>query len=152
MTQVAVFLGNRQMNRKSLYVACLRATSLQGLFLIGKFIPPTKINTNDKTFLEMTRLRDECIMVPKFQHLREVPNGMIQIISFNVQSLKRHANTLKCDQVFTSSDLLALQETWLSSTDTIEISPFEEVVRNKQSGGSCAKGTIILGKGIGSEG
>ncbi|XP_044742323.1 uncharacterized protein LOC123304800, partial [Chrysoperla carnea] len=57
-SKVAVHLKNR-MTRASLYVACSRATSASGLFLIGQFIPPSPLSDSDPVAKELSDLRQD---------------------------------------------------------------------------------------------
>lgn len=43
----------QRLPRKSLYVALSRATSLNGLYLIGKFEAPAKPDRNEKVIVEI---------------------------------------------------------------------------------------------------
>ena len=54
LRQVVVHL-KFPMRSDLLYVACSRATSAEGLYIIGKFTPPNPIHENDPLFQEMKR-------------------------------------------------------------------------------------------------
>lgn len=90
-----------------------------------------------------------CQLMPKFQQLRIRPDEdkEIQIISHNVQSLRRHISSISnektSDKVYTNSDFIMLQETWLKNEDLIQIDNFNEITRNF-SATSTAQGTIIF--------
>ncbi len=45
------------MTRREAYVSCSRATSANGLEIIGQFIVPKEIPDNDKVKIELNRLR-----------------------------------------------------------------------------------------------
>lgn len=110
--RVAIQIPNRN-ERSMIYVALSRATRLDQLFMVGKkLLPPKPPDENDKVVQEMSRLRKEALLIPKFCYLRDIPNGCVQIISQNVRSLEKHINSLRNDPVFTSSQFILLQETW----------------------------------------
>ena len=89
------------MDRQKYYVAFSRATSLNGLYIVGKFNPPTEIKQNDPVNVEMVRLRENPL-IPKFQFLRSVPENAVQIVSHNIQSIRKHISTVVNDKVYTS--------------------------------------------------
>lgn len=57
-SKVVDHIHNRT-NRAALYVACRRATSASGLYIIGQFNPPRPINNSDPVKVELDRLRTE---------------------------------------------------------------------------------------------
>ncbi|KAG5678799.1 hypothetical protein PVAND_008434 [Polypedilum vanderplanki] len=73
----------RHFDRKKYYVALSRVTSLNGLYILGKFVPPKPVEPNDVAYVEMARLRRNPL-IPKYQLLRNVPDNTIQIISHYV--------------------------------------------------------------------
>ena len=129
------------MNRQKYYVAFSRATSLNGLHIIGKFNPPTEIEANDPVNIEMARLRQDPL-IPKFQFLRDIPENCIQIVSHNIQSIRKHISTVVVDNVYTNSHIIALQESWALGNESYNIPDFEEISRNSLSGRPRAFGTI----------
>ena len=129
------------MNRQKYYVAFSRATSLNGLFIIGQFKPPNPIESNDPVNIEMQRLRQDPL-IPKFQFLRIVPENIIQIVSHNIQSIRKHITTVVADNVYINSHILAFQESWAVSNESYNIPDFEEISRNALSGRPRAFGTI----------
>lgn len=141
-----------------------RATTLDGLFLIGKFkktkpdpstvagqTRPTNNVQRQKIYpqQEMSRLRNEALLHPKFETLHNVPNNCIQLVSHNVQSLKPHINSIRQDTIFIKSKLLLLQETWVKTIDdenTISIPNKRIILKNSLVGNMAkGKGTIIYG-------
>ncbi|CAG9799467.1 unnamed protein product [Chironomus riparius] len=102
LESVTVVLVPR-MTRQLIYVAFSRAKTLDGLHIIGRFIPPTPPRDDDPVVIEMKRLRDTAQFIPKFQHLKIVPANEIQIVSFNVQSIRKHIDSVKSDAVFMNS-------------------------------------------------
>ncbi|KAK3915793.1 ATP-dependent DNA helicase pfh1 [Frankliniella fusca] len=126
LKQVVVHLGKRRMSREQLYVACSRATSLRGLFIIGTFKEPTPIPKTSHLRTEMKRWKNHKV-VPKFKKLTE-DNNQLKIMYHNVQSLRKHHNLIRNDKIFTSNDILILGETWNKDTDNIEIKGFHNIV------------------------
>ena len=129
------------MNRQKYYVAFSRATSLNGLYIVGQFNPPNQIEPNDPVNIEMARLRQDPL-IPKFQFLRIVPENVIQIVSHNIQSIRKHITTVVADNVYTNSHIIALQESWAVSNESYNIPDFKEISRNALSGRPRAFGTI----------
>lgn len=146
MQNVTVML-TRGMKRSLIYVALSRVTSLEGLHIIGEFNPPSPPKNDDPVVLEMKRLETTAMLVPKFQQLRMVPENEIQVLSFNVQSLKAHIDSVKSDFVFKNSTVLLLQETWMRNTDMVNIPEMVEVTRNEVSNNKYrGRGTVIYAK------
>ena len=129
------------MNRQKYYVAFSRATTLNGLHIIGQFNPPEEIAANDPVQIEMARLRQDPL-IPKFQFLRYVPENVVQIVSHNIQSIRKHISSVVADNVYTNSDILAFQECWALHNESYNIPEFEEISRNSLSGRPRAFGTI----------
>jgi len=93
---VVVHLTGR-MSRPLLYVACSRATSLNGLYLIGIFSPPSPIPMNDFLNAEMKRWQS-AKLTPRFQFLR-ISQPDIQFMYHNVQSHRKHWSLVENDFV-----------------------------------------------------
>lgn len=120
--------------RSVIYVALSRATKLQNLYMVGtklrKTIPPGR---NDVVVKEMKRLETEALLKPKFCHLRNIPDGCIQIVSQNICSVIKKMQVISKDPVFKSSHFIMLQETWLSGQSNVDQVQYPEkqiVVRN----------------------
>lgn len=145
MSTVVVQLSAR-MERTLLYVALSRATSVSGLFLIGNFKPPSPAKPTDEVVVEMNRLKRDCELIPKFVELREVPHNTLQIISHNVQSISKHIDSIKSDQVFINSHIMLFQETWATVNDVIAFGSHQEINRNDLTGQKTARGTMIFAK------
>lgn len=129
-----------------LYVAFSRATSLNGLYIIGKFKPPRQRLPTDPVIVEMNRMKKFCPLIPKFQWLRNVPENLFQIVSHNVQSIRKHHRSIRSDSIYMSSHLLLFQEIWALSSEHYEFPNFSEVVRNDLNGRPQANGTIIYAR------
>ncbi|KAG5666197.1 hypothetical protein PVAND_017659 [Polypedilum vanderplanki] len=151
MPKVAVdlYASERKMDRSMLYVAFSRATSLEGLFIIGQFVPPEKVENDNPVRLEYQRMERDCLLIPKFKFLQNVNNNTIQIISQNIQSLQKHISCIKEDLTFLNSHLILLQETWAQDSKDYNIPGFTELSRNAFNGPqSLAQGTIIFVKDL----
>lgn len=157
--RVTIELPSRN-DRSLLYVALSRATSLEGLYLIGTFKPPNpdplpeqstkqgKIKRKRKIYpcQEMERLRKDAVFVPKFTNLTHFANGCLQIVSHNVRSLHAHAKCLSADTVVLASNLALFQETWLKTSSNEQLPSKRIITRNMlPDEKTVAKGTIIYG-------
>ncbi|KAG5666323.1 hypothetical protein PVAND_014358 [Polypedilum vanderplanki] len=147
LPRVTIDLVSSNMEREMKYVALSRATSLNGLYLLGKFVPPDRPKANDPVRVEMERMQNECQLVPKFKKLREIGPHEISIISHNVQSLRKHLGTISSDDTYLSSYIILCQETWANNGMKYEIPGYTEINRNNFSGSvSIAQGTMIFVK------
>ncbi|KAE8740532.1 hypothetical protein FOCC_FOCC013959 [Frankliniella occidentalis] len=106
MKQVVVHLSNR-MTKQLLYVACSRATTIDGLYIIGNFIPTKPLQQNDHMSLEMTRWKTNSI-IPVFSNMKS--SDMYIAMYHNVQSLPKHQKLIINDKNFTASGLLFFGE------------------------------------------
>lgn len=139
--------SGKSLTRKALYVAMSRATSLNGLYIIGKFKAPAPIDPNDKAVKQMTRLRNEKLLKTKYQFLKDFDRTQtIQVYSHNIQSLPKHLNCISSDYVAKKSDLICLQETWAKDNENYVIAGYTEVIRNKTNQNYRGRGTIIYCK------
>lgn len=170
--RVTIDLPNRN-ERSLIYIALSRATSLNGLFLLGKFkptnpdpgqnqVPQQQQNTGQDgnlrnrrnmiqrrkiyPFEEMNRLRNEAMFIPKFTKLTDVQNDCLQIVSHNVRSLNAHAKCISSDTVVLASHIALFQETWLKTNNNHNIPNKVVVARNMLPDlMTRGKGTIIYG-------
>jgi hypothetical protein len=91
----------RKLTRESLYVACSRATSLDGLFIEGEFVPPTAPSFNDPVSLEISRLRQ--MRFPfALKFLQDYEHSFWKVYFHNVQSFNLHREDVISDQCATS--------------------------------------------------
>ncbi|KAG5669720.1 hypothetical protein PVAND_000015 [Polypedilum vanderplanki] len=93
-----------------------------------KWYAPNEIKPDDDVNAEMNLLR-QSPLVPKYQFLRVVPENVIQIVSHNTQSIRKHITTIVSDQVFSSSHIVTLQESWAIDNESYNIPDFEEISR-----------------------
>ncbi|KAE8739092.1 hypothetical protein FOCC_FOCC015415 [Frankliniella occidentalis] len=123
LQQVVVHLENRSMPRDQLYVACSRATTLSGLYIIGQFKPPKELQKKSFLSIEMRRWRSH-ILKPKFTSLQRT-SKKLKIMYHNIQSLKKHKQLVRNDANYTCNDLLIFGETWAVPHDNIKIKGFK---------------------------
>jgi len=116
-----------RMTGSLLYVACSRATSLSGLYLIGNFKPPAPMVNSDHLWTEMTRW-DSCKILPCFKFLRE-PQCDIQVMYHNVQSLRKKWDLIKNDSSYKKSHLVFFSETWMTPNDSLNLRHFNVLQR-----------------------
>ena len=131
------------MSRSLIYVAFSRAKTLDGLYILGEFNPPAKAGEDNPVVREMKRLRESAQLIPKFQHLKTVPANNIQIVSFNVQSIRKHIESIKSDSIFTNSHILLFQEIWAMTNEQFDIPEMEIIQRSEINGRPQPRGTMI---------
>ena len=102
-------------NFGQIYVALSRATSLQGLHIIGH-MEDRHIRANPKVHLEYQRLRQiEAEDSISFTHTSVSTNAhcQLRVSLLNIRSLRKHSIDIRCDVNLMKSDVLALTETHL---------------------------------------
>ncbi|KAG2194769.1 hypothetical protein INT47_012071 [Mucor saturninus] len=111
-----------------MYVACSKVTTAAVLFIIAKkFIPTTAPDPKDDIAIELKRL-ETVKLKPKFYEQR-LPCTTMKIISNNVQSLNAHVTHITNDQVYMTSDIILLSETWTTENQQFDIPGFTEIAR-----------------------
>lgn len=69
-TYSAVALHTKKgMERAAVYVACSRATTSNGLYIVSKFVPPLKMSDNENVKIEMDRIKIERPLIPTYLFL-----------------------------------------------------------------------------------
>uniref|UniRef100_A0A8D8WGM7 ATP-dependent DNA helicase n=2 Tax=Cacopsylla melanoneura TaxID=428564 RepID=A0A8D8WGM7_9HEMI len=118
----------RRMNRRTMYVAFSRVTSLDGLFINGVYNRPAPPSPTDPVQLEIRRLKLEenaVKMLVRFPELCTRVDGVKVVALFhNIRSLHKHHGHLLNDLSYTGVDLLLLCETWTMPDDNICIPGF----------------------------
>ncbi|XP_037825564.1 uncharacterized protein LOC119613607 [Lucilia sericata] len=145
---VAVHLKSG-MKRSALYVACSRAKSASGLYLIGKFpsnLP--KVTNNDLVQMEMNNLQNSKKLTTNFDFLMD---RRLNITYHNVQSLHAHIEDVRCDKLMLQSDILCFVETWTLSHENYDIPGFSILPRmrldsNENANRRCKRGIIVYVK------
>lgn len=135
-----------RVNLQMMYVGLSRATTLNGLFIIGDLRIPAPTQDALIAIGELDRLRKDCTLKLNFTHLQTQKHPeYIQLTSFNIQSLPAHLSTIKADGVFKSSDILLLQEVWAVTDINYTLPGFIEIIRNNFDRPS-ARGTLVYSK------
>ncbi|MEG1463193.1 MAG: ATP-binding domain-containing protein, partial [Anaerorhabdus sp.] len=142
-------VASRKLSRSLLYVACSRATTADGLTIVcknNKFVPPVSLFQNDSSLRREIERQSTAKLELSFEHLliRDTSRFTCQIISHNVQSLRAHINQIRKDNVYLSSNIIMLQETWtLDNNEDYTIDGFYMISRIDAPGsqpkpvGSC---------------
>ena len=139
------------MNRALIYVALTRAKSLDGLSIVitGSKFPLFETicaskdsKSNNLVDAEISRLRNN-ILKTEWEWLYWKTGK--KIISHNIQSFEAHRKIIDSDEMFKSSDLLILTETWLHC-DPTDLGNWEIKGSSHCESDERAKGIIILAK------
>ena len=142
----------RSFNYGQIYVALSRATSLQGLYILGE-IASKHVKTNPKVLKEYERLRKECSVSHPNTTLQH-DSDTVTITLLNIRSLKKHCIDIKSDSRLFTSDVIAFTETQLLSSDSDNeiidtLSPFklyrQDHVSDKYSSMAiCTQNTVDI--------
>ena len=110
-------LKQRSFNYGQIYVALSRATSLQGLYVLGK-LEHKHIKADPRVIEEYERMRNTSLLEenPNFQVQEDDP--VIPIVLLNIRSLRKHSIDIKFDTKIFSCDMLLLTETQLMPSDS----------------------------------
>ncbi|CAB3991532.1 Hypothetical predicted protein [Paramuricea clavata] len=105
--------------RMKVYVALSRATSLNGLHILGT-LESKHIRANPKVQEEYERLRETSSLHPHITtDLCDIET--VSICLLNIRSLKKHSHDLCNDSVLSKCDVFALTETQLLTSLPVEI-------------------------------
>ena len=107
----------RSFNYGQSYVVLSRATSLQGLYVLGK-LEHKHIKADPRVIKEYERLRNASLLEEndKFQVQEDDP--AIPIVLLNIRSLRKHSIDIKFDTKILNCDMLLLTETRLTPSDS----------------------------------
>ena len=107
----------RSFNYGQVYVALSRATSLNGIHILGK-INSKHVKADPRVHKEYERLREISKTMGTSEKYKD--NSVLTICLLNIRSLKKHSVDIKYDANIKNSDLIALTETQLvpHSNDT----------------------------------
>jgi len=106
-------------NHGQIYVALSRVTTLNGLFLTGKFDRNT-ITVNERAIAEYQRLRE--IQQLDTDNKFDDNNTIFSIALCNVRSLTKHIGDIKVDDRFLCNDIILCTETQMVSNQTENVS------------------------------
>ena len=115
-------------------VALSRVTSIDNLFLIGKY-SPSVFKVNENAILEFKRLKENRFDKIDTDH---VHCNSFTISLLNVRSLKRHAVDITRARQLTENDILCLTESQITN-DTDVIKVLEQLSSFKIYFNSCGK-------------
>lgn len=118
-----VFLYNSNLRRDLVYVAMSRTTSVQDLYIVGKFIRPKPISENDNLEIEKRRWSKKRLL-PKFKFLRTLTDSSTRIFYHNIQSFKKHKKLVQNDDTYCAANVLIFSETWSLRGPSCEIPRF----------------------------
>ena len=101
----------RSFNYGQVYVALSRATTLNGIRILGK-LEGNHFKADPRVHKEYERLRQ---ISPITMQTKEtlLDNASFTICLLNIRSLRKHARDIHCDSRIINSDLIALTETQL---------------------------------------
>lgn len=135
--------GNAKLSRAELYVACSRATSLNGLFIDGNFIPPNPAPDDDQVTAAYRKL---CCNPHDFslQFFQDLPTSVNKLYFHNVESLRPHLLDVFADPCVKAADLIALVEPRTLSTDVFNFPDYEVVHRSDCRGNLRRKRLLRL--------
>ena len=107
----------RYFNYGQIYVALSRATSLQGLHILGE-MQSKHIKANPKVKEEYERLRDSSSYFDTLAEEQYSCDPVLTVSLLNIRSLRKHSEDIKFHAQLFNSDVLALTETQLLANDS----------------------------------
>lgn len=131
-----------RLSREDKYVACSRATSINGLFIDGKFVPPESPGTTDCVGEEMKKL----MLVPVEFSLRFFKDVLSEnkLYYHNVEYFPKYSKDVISDPHIMSSDIIALVEPHILEFDSVEIPGFNCIVRKDCPAGRRNSQGVLL--------
>ena len=124
----------RSFNEGQMYVSLSRVTSIDNIFLIGKYTPNV-FKVNENAILEYKRLQENRFNTIDTDH---VDCNRLTISLLNPRSLTRHAVDVSRARQFTENDILWLTESQITNdTDVTEV--LEQLSSFKIYFNSCAE-------------
>ena len=122
------FRKQRSFNCGQIYVALRRATSLNGLYILGE-LQSKHIKANPKVHEEYERLRTPYACSKSSTEVECHNSSVLTVLLLNIRSLRKHSKDVKFHSQFFNCDVLAFTETQLladvSDTEIIEnLKPF----------------------------
>ena len=107
----------RSFNYGQIYVALSRATSLQGLYVLGK-LEHKHIKADPRVIEEYERLRNTSLLEQNPNFEVKENDLTIPIVLLNIRSLRKHSIDIKFDAKIFNCDMLLLTETQLTPFDS----------------------------------
>ena len=130
--QLASNYYNRQFNYSQIYVALIRVTTLEGLYILGPFTEDA-IRANPLALVEYSRMRTESIL--SLEIVEDTHQESLTATLLNVRSLNKHVTDLMLEEKLTKSDIICLAETQLIPNSDITkntLQGFEVACNNNQ--------------------
>ncbi|XP_055680639.1 uncharacterized protein LOC129788528 [Lutzomyia longipalpis] len=93
------------------YVALSRVTSLNGLYIIGTFIPQRLSHSGQRIINEIHKLRTEKRLKDFFEDVRRVDPKKVKICYQNIVSLHKHFNDIDTDSWYKCFNIVIFSET-----------------------------------------
>ena len=118
-SKVALYL-KRRITRAALYVACSRATTASGLFIVGSFVPLKPFAGEDPVNVELNRLKFEKLLRTYFGSMI-LRSSALQLYYHNVQSLDVLFRDIGSDTLLQTSEILCFVETWSLPTENYNL-------------------------------
>ena len=107
----------RSFNYGQIYVALSRATSLQGLYILGK-LEHKHVKADPRVIEEYERLRNTSLLEENANFQIQEDDPIIPIVLLNIRSLRKHSIDMKFDTKIFDCDMLFLTETQLTPSDS----------------------------------
>lgn len=145
LDQVVACVGNK-ISRERLYVACSRATSLEGLFIVGNFKPPSSPGSSDPITKEMKELAKNPYIFQLDFNARKTGS----IYFHNMEGYLSHQADLLGDATIMSHDYLFLVEPRITPSHKIKLNGYATSFRqnSSQSNNVCnSEGILLFTKG-----
>ena len=106
----------RSFNYGQTYVALSCATSLQGLYVLGK-LEHKHIKADPRVIEEYERLRNTSMLEENDSFQVQEHDLVIPIVLLNIRSLQKHSIDIKFDKKIFNCDMLLFTETQLRTSD-----------------------------------
>ena len=107
----------RSFNYGQIYVPLSRATSLQGLYVLGK-LEHKHIKADPRVIEEYERLRNTSLLEDNSNFQVHEDDPIIPIVLLNIRSLRKHSIGMKFDTKIFNCDMMLLTETQLTPCDS----------------------------------
>ncbi len=140
LERVVACVGNK-ISRERLYVACSRATSLEGLYIVGQFKPPSFPGQSDPITIEMNELAQSPYI---FNLYFPSPTEQGGIYFHNIEGILSHQADLLCDTSILSHDYLILVEPRIAPANNVNLNGYTTSFRKN----STLSRTIANSEGI----
>ena len=117
-----VLVGVHNLNRREKYVAFSRATSLNGLYIKGKYVPPQPPDKNDVVYKVLNIMKTESIY--EFNLTFPEDSNHSYALYHNIRSLHKYQKHVLSDPNYLHANILMFVETRLRDTDIFDLPNF----------------------------